>query len=85
MQRNHISAETRARALSETGDIFTPIREGAITWTGVKDKWTKLFGRMHVRHRKLAGPKHAITLFKSVGDSHEHSATAKRADKNLVG
>jgi ornithine cyclodeaminase/alanine dehydrogenase-like protein (mu-crystallin family) len=76
MQKAKIFVDTRAGALAETGDLIIPIREGAIVATDIQAELTELCGDKHLGRQTLAQPDHAITLFKSVGDSREDLAAA---------
>lgn len=76
MQRCDIFVDTRAGALSETGDLIIPIREGAITADDIVAEFSELCRGQHRGRAALADPENAITLFKSVGDSREDLAAA---------
>jgi ornithine cyclodeaminase/alanine dehydrogenase-like protein (mu-crystallin family) len=76
MQKAEIFVDTRAGALSETGDLIIPIREGAISADDIHAELTELCGNTHQGRPSLNQPDKAITLFKSVGDSREDLAAA---------
>lgn len=76
MQRCEIFVDTRAGALSETGDLIIPIREGAITADCIRAEFADLCRGRHAGRAMLADPDNAVTLFKSVGDSREDLAAA---------
>ncbi|WP_020681567.1 ornithine cyclodeaminase family protein [Marinobacterium rhizophilum] len=82
MQRSAVFVDTRAGALSETGDLITPIREGAITPEHIHAEFADLCRGRHQGRTSLANPQSAITLFKSVGDSREDLAAAILAYRN---
>ncbi|TYL46579.1 ornithine cyclodeaminase family protein [Marinomonas sp. IMCC 4694] len=79
MQAAAIFVDTRAGALAETGDLIMPIKEGAIKATDIHAELTELCGNTHLGRAALEQPDHAITLFKSVGDSREDLAAAMLA------
>ncbi|WP_299204389.1 ornithine cyclodeaminase family protein [uncultured Amphritea sp.] len=76
MQRCDVFVDVRAGALSETGDLIIPIREGAITEEIIKAEFSELCRGQHKGRADLDEPQTAITLFKSVGDSREDLAAA---------
>lgn len=76
MQRCSVFVDVRAGALSETGDLIIPIREGAITKDSIIAEFTELCRGEHKGRQSLNDPENAITLFKSVGDSREDLAAA---------
>ncbi|WP_290698313.1 ornithine cyclodeaminase family protein [Amphritea sp.] len=76
MQRCSVFVDVRAGALSETGDLIIPIREGAITKDSIIAEFTQLCRGEHKGRQALNDPQNAITLFKSVGDSREDLAAA---------
>ena len=76
MQRGALFVDTRAGALSETGDLIIPIREGAITADKIIAEFSELCGAKHLGRSALADPDKAVTVFKSVGDSREDLAAA---------
>jgi len=76
MQRCAVFVDTRAGALSETGDLIMPIQEAAITPDKIIAELTQLCCGEHQGRSDLADPDNAITLFKSVGDSREDLAAA---------
>lgn len=76
MQRCAVFVDTRAGALSETGDLIIPIREGAIGADKILAELAELCRGQHAGRAALADPEQAVTLFKSVGDSREDLAAA---------
>jgi ornithine cyclodeaminase len=82
MQRCAVFVDIRAGALSETGDLIIPIREGAITPDSIRGELANLCRGRHAGRAALADPDNAITLFKSVGDSREDLAAAILAYRN---
>ena len=76
MQRCKVFVDVRAGALSETGDLIIPIRDGAISEDAIVAEFSQLCGGIHKGRNDLHDPEHAITLFKSVGDSREDLAAA---------
>lgn len=76
MQRCAVFVDTRAGALSETGDLIMPIREGAIGTDKILAELAELCRGQHAGRAALANPEQALTLFKSVGDSREDLAAA---------
>ena len=82
MQRSAVFVDTRAGALSETGDLIIPIREGAISTETILAELAELCSGEHVGSAALANADKAVTLFKSVGDSREDLAAAILAYRN---
>jgi ornithine cyclodeaminase len=82
MQRCAVFVDTRAGALSETGDLIIPIRDGAITPDAILGEFADLCRGRHAGRAALDDPENAITLFKSVGDSREDLAAAILAYRN---
>ena len=82
MQRCAVFVDTRAGALSETGDLILPIREGAIGADKILAELAELCRGQHAGRAALANADQAITLFKSVGDSREDLAAAILAYRN---
>jgi len=76
MQNSAVFVDTRAGALSETGDLIMPIDQGAITADAILAEFSELCSGQHTGRHSLANPQTAITLFKSVGDSREDLAAA---------
>jgi len=76
MQNCSVFVDVRAGALSETGDLIIPIREGAITEDSIVAEFTELCSGRHKGRAGLEDPQQAITLFKSVGDAREDLAAA---------
>ncbi|WP_375057959.1 ornithine cyclodeaminase family protein [Zobellella sp. DQSA1] len=76
LRRSHIFVDTRAGALSETGELLIPIRQGVITPDHVLAELSELCGGKHAGRSALPDPDSAITLFKSVGASLEDLAAA---------
>lgn len=82
MQRCAVFVDTRAGALSETGDLIIPIREGAIGADKILAELAELCRGQHAGRAALSKPEQALTLFKSVGDSREDLAAAILAYRN---
>ena len=82
MQRCAVFVDTRAGALSETGDLIMPIREGAIGAGKILAELAELCRGQHAGRAALADAERAVTLFKSVGDSREDLAAAILAFRN---
>ena len=82
MQRCAVFVDTRAGALSETGDLIIPIREGAISAETILAELAELCSGEHGGRAALANADKAVTLFKSVGDSREDLAAAILAYRN---
>nr|WP_298142393.1 ornithine cyclodeaminase family protein [uncultured Pseudomonas sp.] len=82
MQRCALFVDTRAGALSETGDLLIPISEGAIDADKILAELTELCRGQHAGRAALADAEQAVTLFKSVGDSREDLAAAILAFRN---
>ncbi len=76
MQQCQVFVDVRAGALSETGDLIIPIREGAITEDKIIAEFTELCRGKHAGRSDLEDPDNVVTLFKSVGDSREDLAAA---------
>lgn len=76
MQNCAVFVDTRAGALSETGELIIPINEKAITQDAILAEFSELCSGQHAGRADLAQPNEAITLFKSVGDSREDLAAA---------
>ncbi len=76
MQRGQIFVDTRAGALSETGDLISPIQQGAISEADIQAEFTELCSGQHKGRAQLDDPIQSITVFKSVGDSREDLAAA---------
>lgn len=76
MQNSAVFVDTRAGALSETGDLIMPIEQGAITQDVILAEFSELCSGKHAGRKALQKPDTAITLFKSVGDSREDLAAA---------
>ena len=76
MQIGKIFVDTRSGALSETGDLIIPIKEGAITPEDIVAEFSELCCGDHRGRTDLEDPESAITIFKSVGDSREDLAAA---------
>lgn len=85
LQRCQVFVDVRANALSETGDLIIPIREGAITEAAIQAEFTELCQGHHQGRVDLEDPLTAITLFKSVGDSREDLAAAILAYQQSIG
>ncbi|WP_028468385.1 ornithine cyclodeaminase family protein [Neptunomonas japonica] len=84
MQRSAVFVDTRAGALSETGDLIIPIQEGAITENNVIAEFSELCSGQHLGRPGLDDANNAVTIFKSVGDSREDLAAAILAYQRLV-
>lgn len=82
MQRCAVFVDTRAGALSESGDLIMPIREGAIGAEKIVAELAELCRGQHAGRAALADADKALTLFKSVGDSREDLAAAILAFRN---
>ncbi|WP_439889285.1 ornithine cyclodeaminase family protein [Pseudomonas sp. MBLB4123] len=82
MQRCALFVDTKAGALSETGDLIMPIREGAIGADKILAELAELCRGQHGGRAALANADQAVTLFKSVGDSREDLAAAILAYRN---
>ncbi len=82
MQRCEVFVDTRAGALSETGDLIIPIREGALQAEKIIAELSELCRGQHAGRSSLASPNEAMTIFKSVGDSREDLAAAILAHGN---
>lgn len=82
MQRCAVFVDTRAGALSETGDLILPIREGAIRADKILAELAELCRGQHAGRAGLVDAEQAVTLFKSVGDSREDLAAAILAYRN---
>lgn len=82
MQRCNVFVDTRAGALSETGDLIIPIREGAFAEDSICAEFSELCRGLHGGRAALEDPANSITLFKSVGDSREDLAAAILAYRN---
>lgn len=82
MQSCAVFVDTRAGALSESGDLIMPIREGAIGAEKVVAELAELCRGQHAGRAALADADNALTLFKSVGDSREDLAAAILAFRN---
>ncbi|TDX22835.1 ornithine cyclodeaminase [Modicisalibacter xianhensis] len=76
MRRGSIFVDTRAGALSETGDLIDPIASGVIAETDILADFPELCGGRHAGRSALANADRAITVFKSVGASIEDLAAA---------
>ena len=82
MQIGEVFVDTRAGALSETGDLITPISEGAIGKEKIIAEFSELCTGLHRGRVDLANSDKAITVFKSVGTSIEDLAAAILAKNN---
>mgnify|MGYP000002804794 CR=1 FL=1 len=83
MQIGEVFVDTRAGALSETGDLLTPISEGAITEEKIVAEFSELCAGLHRGRVDLVNSDKAITVFKSVGTSIEDLAAAILAKNNI--
>ena len=82
MQIGELFVDTRAGALSETGDLITPINEGAITEQKIVAEFSDLCAGRHRGRSDLENGDNAVTVFKSVGASIEDLAAAILAYQN---
>ncbi|MBB1485104.1 ornithine cyclodeaminase family protein [Oceanospirillum sediminis] len=76
MTRGNIFVDTRAGALSETGDLISPIKDGVISEDHILAEFSELCSGRHSGRSALDDPEQSITVFKSVGDSREDLAAA---------
>ncbi|HIF88866.1 MAG TPA: ornithine cyclodeaminase family protein [Candidatus Thioglobus sp.] len=83
MQIGEVFVDTRAGALSETGDLISPIKEGAITEEEIVAEFSELCAGKHRGRGDLANSDEAITVFKSVGASIEDLAAAILAKNSI--
>ncbi|MEH6580221.1 MAG: ornithine cyclodeaminase family protein [Amphritea sp.] len=84
MQRSAVFVDTRVGALSETGDLIIPIREGAITEDKIIAEFSELCSGKHSGRCGLEDATNVVTIFKSVGDSREDLAAAILAYQRLA-
>ncbi|WP_372741005.1 ornithine cyclodeaminase family protein [Neptunomonas sp.] len=84
MQKGALFVDTPKAALSETGDLIIPIREGAITEDYILAGLHELCKGLHSGRSGLAKPDTAVTVFKSVGDSKEDLAAAILAYEGIT-
>ena len=82
MQRCALFVDTRAGALSESGDLIIPISEGAIGADKILAELAELCRGQHAGRAALDDAEQRVTLFKSVGDSREDLAAAILAFRN---
>jgi len=82
MQIGEVFVDTREGALSETGDLITPINEGAITEESIVAEFSELCSGAYLGRADLNNPNEAITVFKSVGASVEDLGAAILAYQN---
>ncbi|MDW5376169.1 ornithine cyclodeaminase family protein [Halomonas sp. HP20-15] len=85
MRRGAIFVDTRAGALSETGDLIDPLASGVITEADILADFPDLCGVRHAGRPALADADRAITVFKSVGASIEDLAAAIAAFERSTG
>ena len=76
LRRSQLFVDTRAGALSETGELLIPMQQGVIDAADVLADLPDLCRGAHQGRAALADPDNAITLFKSVGASIEDLAAA---------
>ncbi|MFP2768100.1 ornithine cyclodeaminase family protein [Oceanisphaera sp. KMM 10153] len=76
LRRSQLFVDTRAGALSETGELLIPMQQGVIDAADVLADLPDLCRGTHPGRATLADPENAITLFKSVGASIEDLAAA---------
>ncbi|EPX73976.1 ornithine cyclodeaminase family protein [Schizosaccharomyces octosporus yFS286] len=79
VSKAEVFVDTRSGALSEAGDLLTPIKEGAFSPEDVQADLFDLCREHHKGRAQLTSIQDAITLFKSVGDSREDLAAASLA------
>ncbi|AHL75415.1 ornithine cyclodeaminase [Stutzerimonas stutzeri] len=82
LQRCDVFVDTRAGALSETGDLIIPINQGAFRPEAIVAELSELCRGQHAGRAALANPAEAMTIFKSVGDSREDLAAAILVHRN---
>ncbi|EEB09509.1 ornithine cyclodeaminase family protein [Schizosaccharomyces japonicus yFS275] len=78
-----VFVDTRTGALSEPGDLLTPMKEGVFSANDVHADLFDLCRGTHRGRSQLENADQAITLFKSVGDSREDLAAAILAYNSL--
>jgi ornithine cyclodeaminase len=83
MKIGEIFVDTRDGALSESGDLITPIKEGAITEDKIVADFVDLCSGKHKGRRGLMNSEQAITVFKSAGTSIEDLGAAILAKSNV--
>lgn len=79
MKKANIFADFKEAALHETGDLITPIANGAITEDSVLGDFISLSGNQKVGRSALNLPNDSVTVFKAVGSSIEDLAAATLA------
>jgi len=79
-----IFVDTREGALSESGDLIQPIRNGAITESDIVAEFSELCSGKHTGRGGLPNPATEMTMFKSVGASVEDLAAAILAYQRTV-
>jgi len=84
MLRGAVFVDTRAGALSETGDLIDPLKSGLITEADILADFTDLCTNRHPGRAALSDPDQAITVFKSVGTAVEDLAAAILAYERSV-
>ncbi|MFP6775171.1 MAG: ornithine cyclodeaminase family protein [PS1 clade bacterium] len=84
MKIGEIFVDTRDGALSESGDLITPIKESAITKDKIVADFFELCSGKHKGRKGLINSKQAITVFKSAGTSIEDLGAAILA-KSIAG
>ncbi|GAA3528690.1 ornithine cyclodeaminase family protein [Zobellella aerophila] len=85
LRRSHIFVDTRAGALSESGELLMPLQQGVLTAADVLAELPELCRGTHGGRAALADPERAITLFKSVGAAIEDLAAAVLAYQRCRG
>jgi ornithine cyclodeaminase len=83
MKIGQIFVDTRDGALSEAGDLITPIKEGAITKDNIVADFFELCSGKHKGREGLMNSEQAITVFKSAGTSIEDLGAAILAKSNV--
>ncbi len=83
MAKANVFVDFKEAALVETGDILTPIAEGAITERDILGDFFDLSRGRHKGRSSFANPEKDISVFKAVGSSIEDLATATLAYESL--
>ncbi len=77
MKKAYVFADFKEAALTETGDLISPIKSGAITEEHILGDFFSLSRGEHLGRQQFSDAEQAITVFKAVGSSIEDLATAK--------
>lgn len=85
MKKAKIFTDFKEAALHETGDLITPISNGAITEDSVLGDFISLSRNQKVGRAALNLDNNSITVFKAVGSSIEDLATATLAYNQIKG